>query len=337
MKQKQRTKNQHYLPRYRISYFLNKSNNLYIYDVVKNYSRKSGKNDTKFAVGKNLYEWKECHRWKKFRGQIETYLFAQNVEKNDARKLNKIIYYIKNQSFKYGSKLHKEDAEWLGRYTIRMMFRTPTAVKQIKKLSNKNPYRFIATIEMLNSDKQDIIDFQKLNKMKLLYDIYNGGTIILYSALESFVLPDNGFAICNPTGYKSKIIITPLTPSLCAVTAIGKFEELKHHDGEIIAATIDDVEVINQALFFTAQNEVCSKYIFNPHYIDKKRRQREELNERIKDGILYTITHGEKIYVRREKTIKKQNATTSKEIIINTTLPSEQALDYQQYKNTAMK
>lgn len=337
MKQKQRTKNQHYLPRYRISFFLNKSNNLYIYDVTKNRSRKSGKNDTKFAVDKNLYEWKKCHRWKKFRGQIETYLFAQNVEKNDARQLRKIIYYIKYESFKHNNKLRKEDANWLGYYTIRMIFRTPLAVKLIKGISKKNPYKFIAMMETLNSDKQNIIDSEKLNKIRIQSDICNDGTIILHSALESFILPDKGFVICNPTEYKSKIIITPLTPSLCAVTALGKFEELKHRDGEIIAATLDDVEVINQALFFAAQNEVCSKYSFNPHYIDKIKHQREEFNERVKSENLYTITHEKKIYVKREKTIKEQNATTSKEIIISTTTPNEQAFNYQQYKNTSTK
>lgn len=142
---KQVTTRQHYLPRYRLQYFLRRNNKYYVYSNGTNPNRRdreTGKNDSSFALCDKLYELTEVPSWAKHENLIETVLLANDVEPEDAGEIKKAI-----NSIKANTKLSLSDSEWLGKYALRMLYRSPAYMKKIKSLPQFNdPMAYYAFI-----------------------------------------------------------------------------------------------------------------------------------------------------------------------------------------------
>lgn len=129
---KQVTTKQHYLPRYRLQHFLRSNNKYYVYSNGTNPNRRdreTGKNDSSFALCDKLYELTEVHSWTKHENLIETNLLANDVEPEDAGEIKKAI-----NSIKANTKLSLSDSEWLGKYALRMLYRSPAYMIQLYRV-----------------------------------------------------------------------------------------------------------------------------------------------------------------------------------------------------------
>lgn len=153
---KQVTTRQHYLPRYRLQHFLRSNNKYYVYSNGTNPNkrdRETGKNDSSFALCDKLYELTEVPSWTKHENLIETGLLANDVEPEDAGEIKKVINNIKANT-----KLSLSDSEWLGKYALRMLYRSPAYMKKIKSLPQFNdPMTYYAFMPRRDKEREELL------------------------------------------------------------------------------------------------------------------------------------------------------------------------------------
>lgn len=261
---KQVTTKQHYLPRYRLQHFLRSNNKYYVYSNGTNPNRRdreTGKNDSSFALCDKLYELTEVHSWTKHENLIETNLLANDVEPEDAGEIKKAI-----NSIKANTKLSLSDSEWLGKYALRMLYRSPAYMKEIKSLPQFNdPMTYYAFMRFTQKSEHPHLTPQEWAIVEKSLNLHSDGTVILKNPHSTFLLPDSGFGTC---AYRNSIFLfTPLTPSICIVTSKGSCPILKRLNGTVVVATINQVSAINKCLFFGSNTEVASFFKLNKVYI----------------------------------------------------------------------
>ena len=132
---KVQNENQHYLPKYRLKKFAGKDGKFYVYNKETGKIRYVGANVRGVAAENNLYEYSKLEKWDEcYHGKIEKELFSSDIENSDARKLNEILREIDEASYLNSeNKMSEESAHWLGEYTLRMLFRLPSYMGEIKK------------------------------------------------------------------------------------------------------------------------------------------------------------------------------------------------------------
>ena len=262
---KQITEKQHYLPRYRLQHFLKRNNKYYVYGNGTNSNckgRETGKNDSYFAINNNLYELTEISAWVGHENLIETDLLANDVEPADASRINEII-----NSIKTNKELLLTDSGWLGEYALRMLYRSPAYMKEIKGIPEfQNPTTYYKFMCFTQKDEHPHLTKQEWSYAKKFFPLYSDGTIILKNPHSTFILPDSGLGICHFNG--STIMFTPLTPSICAISSKGPCTFLHQFDGSIVTATINEVSTINEILFVCSNSDIASMYKLNMMYLD---------------------------------------------------------------------
>ena len=262
---KQGTTRQHYLPRYRLQHFLRSNNKYYVYSNGTNPNkrdRETGKNDSSFALCDKLYELTEVPSWTKHENLIETGLLANDVEPEDAGEIKKVINNIKANT-----KLSLSNSEWLGKYALRMLYRSPAYLKKIKSLPQFNdPMTYYAFMRFTQKSEHPHLTPQEWEIVEKLLNLHSDGTVILKNPHNTFLLPDSGMGICICRN--STFLLTPLTPSICIITSKGLCPILSKSNGTIVTATMNQVSTINKYLFFGSNEEVASFYKLNKLYID---------------------------------------------------------------------
>lgn len=262
---KQVTTKQHYLPRYRLQHFLRSNNKYYVYSNGTNPNkrdRETGKNDSSFALCDRLYELTGVPSWTEHENLIETDLLANDVEPEDASGIKRVI-----NSIKANTKLSLSNSEWLGEYALRMLYRSPAHMKEIKSLPQFNdPMTYYAFMRFTQKGEHPHLTPQEWAIAKRRLGLYSDGTVVLKNPHNTFLLPDSGLGICIYGN--SMFLLTPLTPSICAITSKGPCPILRRMNGTVVGATVDQVSTINKCLFFCSNNEVASFYKLNKSYID---------------------------------------------------------------------
>ena len=263
---KQITKKQHYLPRYRLQHFLNSNNKYYVYGNGTNSNgkgRETGKNDSYFAINDSLYELTGVPAWTGHENLIETYLLANDVEPADAIRINEII-----NSIKENKELSLIDSGWSGEYALRMLYRSPAYMKEIKKIPEfQNPTSYYEFMRFTQKDEHPHLTKQEWSYVKRFFPLYSDGTVILKNPHSTFILPDSGLGICHFNN-TSILIFTPLTPSICMLTSKDPCPFLKWLDGNIVTATINEVLTINKILFVCSNSDIASMYKLNTSYLN---------------------------------------------------------------------
>jgi hypothetical protein len=271
---KQTTTKQHYLPRYRLQHFLRSNSKYYVHSngtSPNKKDRETGKNDSFFAVCDKLYELTEVPSWADHKNLIETDLLANDVEREDACRINKVI-----DSIKANNELSQIDSEWLGKYALRMLYRSPAYMKEIKAIPEfQDPTTYYKFMRFTQKDEHPNLTKQEWSVAKILLGLYSDGTIILKNPHSTFILPDSGFGICHFNN-TSTLIFTPLTPSICMLTSKGPCAFLKWLDGNIVTATINEVSAINEILFACSNSEIASMYKLSASYLNKLKAIKEK-------------------------------------------------------------
>ena len=215
---KQVTTKQHYLPRYRLQHFLRSNNKYYVYSNGTNPNkrdRETGKNDSSFALCDRLYELTGVPSWTEHENLIETGLLANDVEPEDASGIKRVI-----NSIKANTKLSLSDSEWLGEYALRMLYRSPAHMKEIKSLPQFNdPMTYYAFMRFTQKGEHPHLTPQEWAIAKRRLGLYSDGTVVLKNPHNTFLLPDSGIGIC--VYRNSTFLLTPLTPSICIITSKG--------------------------------------------------------------------------------------------------------------------
>ena len=262
---KQVTTKQHYLPRYRLQHFLRSNNKYYVYSNGTNPNkrdRETGKNDSSFALCDRLYELTGVPSWTEHENLIETGLLANDVEPEDASGIKRVI-----NSIKANTKLSLSDSEWLGEYALRMLYRSPAHMKEIKSLPQFNdPMTYYAFMRFTQKGEHPHLTPQEWAIAKRRLGLYSDGTVVLKNPHNTFLLPDSGIGIC--VYRNSTFLLTPLTPSICIITSKGLCPILRKSNGTIVTVTMNQVSTINKCLFFSSNEEVASLYKLNKVYIE---------------------------------------------------------------------
>lgn len=243
---KQTTSKQHYLPRYRIKWFLRPNNQFFVYGNGRNRhvrDRETGKNDSFFGVQKDTYEL-QSDSWYNYKNRIETNLLANDVEPEDSKKIDAFINNIESNK---GVSL--DATEWMGEYASRMLYRSPAYMKEIKSLPLSNdPVAYCAFMSFTQKGEHPHLTPQEWAIAKRRLGLYSDGTVVLKNPHNTFLLPDSGLGICIYGN--SMFLLTPLTPSICAITSKGPCPILRRMNGTVVGATVDQVSTINKCLFF---------------------------------------------------------------------------------------
>lgn len=261
---KQTTSKQHYLPRYRLKWFLRPNNQFFVYGNGRNRhvrDRETGKNDSFFGVQKDTYEL-QSDSWYNYKNRVETNLLANDVEPEDAKKIDAFINNIESNKC-----VSLDATEWMGEYALRMLYRSPAYMKKIKSLPLSNdPVTYCAFMSFTQKGEHPHLTPQEWAIAKRRLGLYSDGTVVLKNPHNIFLLPDSGLGICIYRN--SMFLLTPLTPSICAVTSKGPCPILRRMNGTVVDATVYQVSTINKCLFFCSNNEVASFYKLNKSYID---------------------------------------------------------------------
>lgn len=232
---KQTTSKQHYLPRYRIKWFLRPNNQFFVYGNGRNRhvrERETGKNDSFFGVQKDTYEL-QSDSWYNYKNRIETNLLANDVEPEDAKKIDAFINNIESNK---GVSL--DATEWMGEYASRMLYRSPAYMKEIKSLPLSNdPVAYCAFMSFTQKGEHPHLTPQEWAIAKRRLGLYSDGTVVLKNPHNTFLLPDSGLGICIYGN--SMFLLTPLTPSICAITSKGPCPILRRMNGTVVGATVD--------------------------------------------------------------------------------------------------
>lgn len=155
----------------------------------------------------------------------------------------------------------------MGEYASRMLYRSPAYMKGIKSLPLSNdPVAYCAFMSFTQKGEHPHLTPQEWAIAKRRLGLYSDGTVVLKNPHNTFLLPDSGLGICIYGN--SMFLLTPLTPSICAITSKGPCPILRRMNGTVVGATVDQVSTINKCLFFCSNNEVASFYKLNKSYID---------------------------------------------------------------------
>lgn len=132
---KVQNENQHYLPKYRLKKFAGKDGKFYVYNKETGKIIHVGANVKGIAAENNLYEYPELKKWNEcYRGKVEKGLLSNDIENSDAKKLNEILNEIDKATYLNSeNRISEESAHWLGEYALRMLFRLPSYIDEIKK------------------------------------------------------------------------------------------------------------------------------------------------------------------------------------------------------------
>lgn len=266
---KVQNENQHYLPKYRLKKFAGKDGKFYVYNKETGKIRYVGANVRGVAAENNLYEYSKLEKWDEcYHGKIEKELLSSDIENSDARKLNEILREIDEASYLNSeNKMSEESAHWLGEYTLRMLFRLPSYMGEIKKQFDIEE-DFCNFMKFIQTGKHPKLSDDEWDYYKMKIGYYSSGTIIYKANNHAVLLPDVGLALRTGclnnagTGYGllNRVIITILTPKIYCITSCGSNPSLQKKSRLILDAKEKDVMCLNAASYASAKKHIISKY-----------------------------------------------------------------------------
>lgn len=263
------SENQHYLPKYRLRKFAGNDGNFYVYNKETGEIRYVGANAKGIAAENNLYEYPELEKWNEcYRGKIEKGLLSNNIENSDAKKLNEILNEIDKATYLNSeNRISEESAHWLGEYALRMLFRLPSCINEIKKQFDTEE-GFCNFMEFIQTGKHPKLPDDEWDYYKMKIGYYSSGTVIYKANNHTVLLPDIGLVLRTGclnnagTGYGllNRVIITILTPKIYCITSCGNNSSLQKKSRLILDAKEKDVMCLNAASYASAKKHIISKY-----------------------------------------------------------------------------
>lgn len=266
---KRRNENQHYLPKYRLKKFAGNDRKLYVYSKETGEIRHVGANARGVAAENDLYEYSKLAKWDEcYHGKIEKELLSSDIENSDARKLTEILREIDEASYLNSeNKMSEESAHWLGEYTLRMLFRLPSYMGEIKKQFDTEE-DFCNFMKFIQTGKHPKLSDDEWNYYKMKIGYYSSGTVMYKANNHAVLLPDVGLVLRTGclnnagTGYGllNRVIITILTPKIYCITSCGSNSSLQKKSRLILDAKEKDVMCLNAASYASAKKHIISKY-----------------------------------------------------------------------------
>lgn len=266
---KVQNENQHYLPKYRLKKFAGKDGKFYVYNKETGKIRYVGANVRGVAAENDLYEYSKLEKWDEcYHGKIEKELLSSDIENSDARKLNEILREIDEASYLNSeNKMSEESAHWLGEYTLRMLFRLPSYMGEIKKQLDTEE-DFCNFMKFIQTGKHPKLSDDEWDYYKMKIGYYSSGTVIYKANNHAVLLPDVGLVLRTGclnnagTGYGllNRVIITILTPKIYCITSCGSNPSLQKKSRLILDAKEKDVMCLNAASYASAKKHIIFKY-----------------------------------------------------------------------------
>lgn len=265
----EKNENQHYLPKYRLKRFAGNDGEFYVYSKETGGAKHVGVNARGVAAENNLYEYSELEKWDEcYRGRVEKELLSNNVEDFDAKKLNRILDEIDKATYlNSGNRVSEESAHWLGEYALRMLFRLPSYMGEIKKQFDTEE-DFCNFMKFIQTGKHPKLSDDEWDYYKMKIGYYSSGTVIYKANNHAVLLPDVGLVLRTgclnnaDTGYGllNRMIITILTPKIYCITSCGSNSSLQKKSRLILDAKEKDVMCLNAASYASAKKHIISKY-----------------------------------------------------------------------------
>lgn len=212
----QQTKNQHYLPKYRMRFFLGADRQFDVIDLQAESRREKrvGVNCSGLGAEQNLYEIKKSDGIDYVDFNLtETQTFANGSEKEEAKKLKAIIGLLDKyreegqfvdsigQKISIASCLPEEDFQFLCKYIPKMLMRLPDAAKNLKQLVKDTPEQFHNFYNWLFNPHNDVVSSNTYH-MQVLSPLNRN---------RQFWLPDIG-VLAGRRESGEAMIAMPLTP-----------------------------------------------------------------------------------------------------------------------------
>lgn len=266
---KVQNENQHYLPKYRLKKFAGNDKKFYVYNKETGGIRHVGANAKGLAAENNLYEYPELERWNEcYRGKIEKELLSSDIENSDAKKLNEILNEIDKATYlNSGNRISEESAHWLGEYALRMLFRLPSYIDEIKRLFDTEE-AFCNFMKFIQTGNHPKLSDNEWSSYKVKIGYYSSGTVIYKANNCSVLLPDIGLVLgagclnnaSAEYSLSNRMVITILSPKIYCITSCGSNSSLQKENRLIRNAKEKDVMHLNAASYASAKQHVISKY-----------------------------------------------------------------------------
>ena len=284
---KVQNENQHYLPKYRLKKFAGKDGNFFVYNKETGKIIHVGANVKGIAAENNLYEYPELKKWNEcYRGKIEKGLLSNVIENSDAKKLNEILNEIDKTTYLNSeNRISEESAHWLGEYALRMLFRLPSYIDEIKKLFDTEE-AFCNFMKFIQTGNHPKLSDNEWNYYKVKIGYYSSGTVIYKANNSAILLPDIGLVLgtgcLNNTGTEyslsNHMVITILSPKIYCVTSCGSNSSLQKENRLIRNAKEKDVMRLNAASYASAKKHVISKYELTQNIIKAIIKSADDIN-----------------------------------------------------------
>lgn len=246
-----------------------------------------GANAKGIAAENNLYEYPELEKWNEcYRGKIEKGLLSNDIENSDAKKLNEILNEIDKATYLNSeNRISEESAHWLGEYALRMLFRLPSYIDEIKKLFDTEE-AFCNFMKFIQTGNHPKLSDNEWNYYKVKIGYYSSGTVIFKANNHAVLLPDVGLVLRTgclnnaSTGYDllNRVIITILTPKIYCITSCGSNSSLQKKSRLILDAKEKNVMCLNAASYASAKKHVISKYELTQNIIKAIIKSADDIN-----------------------------------------------------------
>lgn len=203
------TREQHWLPRYRLRRFLDDDKKFDVFDTYTLMRSRKGVNMRGLGSAENLYEHEGLSV-----NLIETDLFARDAEVVDSCWLNDFLI-----RFDILSCISESDSNWLSDYAIRMLLRHPDAIEIIKSIYNNSAdyLHFIELCQKVGHFSDLTVCEQNDIRNKIRFSFLTTHSTCIVAQDSEFLLPDNGFTMYGSI-YDGDVItntLTYLTPKIC--------------------------------------------------------------------------------------------------------------------------